>query len=275
MLASRKVAERLVVVLAVIGIVAAPVAAVPSDVEGHPQEAVIRTALADGYFQGYRDGLFRPDVAIADGHIATVFRRAFPSGVTRAEMAAVMVAGRAALAPTDRADRPPPSRQREEGRIFPSPDLPIIRLNNRMSSWWQEICHITHDYERAGERNIDHLREKCEELAATWEAVVRFDPHGSDIEWDGVFVWLDDSDGGPSKLYFRQSCYSGSYARCRAEGVETIRLRTPTVRNVLGDIRLDVMLECVKYEAWSDSPPLARVEDIPVSDCYPTLTDTE
>lgn len=270
---SRKVAERLVAVLAVIGLVAAPVVAVPLDVEGHPQEAVIRTALADGYFQGYRDGLFRPGAPISDGQIATVFRRAFPSGVTRAEMAAVMVAGRAALAPTDRADRPPPSRQREEGLILPSPHLPIIQLHNRMSGWWQELCHITHDYERANERTVDNLRDRCQELAETWEARVLFDPHGSDIEWDSVFVWLDNSDGGPTKLHFRQSCSYYNVTRCRAEGVETLRLQTPTVRNVLGDVRLDVMLECVKYAAWSDSPPLTRVEDIPVSDCYPVGTE--
>lgn len=71
---------------------------VPTD---HPQAAAISVAVAEGWFEGYEDGTFRPDEPVKDRHVVAVFRRVFPDSPTRAEMAAVMKAGMEALTATD------------------------------------------------------------------------------------------------------------------------------------------------------------------------------
>lgn len=70
---------------------------VPDD---HPHADAIRHAVDKGWFNGYPDGLFRPDQPVEDRHIVDVFRRAFPDGPTRAEMAAVLKAGTETLTST-------------------------------------------------------------------------------------------------------------------------------------------------------------------------------
>ena len=67
---------------------------VPDD---HPQADDIAYAVSQGWFAGYEDGTFRPDATLIDRHVVVVFRRAFPDGVTRADLATVLRAGQTAL----------------------------------------------------------------------------------------------------------------------------------------------------------------------------------
>ena len=69
---------------------------VPDD---HPQAADIAYAVEKGWFQGYDDGTFRPDNTLIDRHLVVVFRRAFPVGVTRADLATILRAGDEVLNP--------------------------------------------------------------------------------------------------------------------------------------------------------------------------------
>ena len=69
---------------------------VPDD---HPQAADIAYAVEKGWFQGYGDGTFRPDNTLIDDHVVIVFRRAFPVGVTRADLATILRAGDEVLNP--------------------------------------------------------------------------------------------------------------------------------------------------------------------------------
>ena len=72
-----------------------------SDVpEDHPQAADIAYAVEKGWFAGYDDGTFRPDNTLIDRHVVVVFRRAFPVGVTRADLATILRAGDEVLNPT-------------------------------------------------------------------------------------------------------------------------------------------------------------------------------
>ena len=59
----------------------------------HPQRDAILFAAGQGWFQGYPDGTFRPDRAVADHQLAAVVRRAFPDGASRADLASFMWAG--------------------------------------------------------------------------------------------------------------------------------------------------------------------------------------
>ena len=63
----------------------------------HPQRAAILFAAERGWFQGYPDGTFQPDRAVPDHQLATVVRRAFPDGASRADLASFMRAGARAL----------------------------------------------------------------------------------------------------------------------------------------------------------------------------------
>jgi len=68
---------------------------VPDD---HPQAHDISHAADQGWFQGYEDGMFRPDNELTDWQAVTVFGRAFPDGVTRADLATILRAGANQLA---------------------------------------------------------------------------------------------------------------------------------------------------------------------------------
>ena len=63
----------------------------------HPQAEDIDYAVERSWFRGYPDGSFRPDQAITAAQITTVLQRAFPTGSTRAQLAAFMRNGRQAL----------------------------------------------------------------------------------------------------------------------------------------------------------------------------------
>ena len=67
---------------------------VPTD---HPQADDVAYAVGQGWFTGYPDGTFRPDQALTDRQAVTVFRRAFPDGVTRADLATILRSGKDSL----------------------------------------------------------------------------------------------------------------------------------------------------------------------------------
>ena len=52
----------------------------------HPQVADIQWAADEGLVFGYPDGDFRPDQTVSPRQIATVIERAFPEGMTRADL---------------------------------------------------------------------------------------------------------------------------------------------------------------------------------------------
>lgn len=68
---------------------------VPND---HPQASDIAHAAEQGWFTGYPDGTFRPDRKLTTNQAVTVFGRAFPDGVTRADLATILRAGTNQLA---------------------------------------------------------------------------------------------------------------------------------------------------------------------------------
>lgn len=242
---------------------------VPHD---HPQGRSISRAVADGYFTGYEDGTFKPDQPVSDKHIATVFLRAFPERVTRAEMAQVMVAGQEALAGAapDLADpETDNTAQTNKGRLL-NADLPVIRIQN--IPWIQvtaggtepytESCHLTHNAGMAN-RTINNLRNRCRDYAKQWRADWVYIPEGFDTE--NLFVYYEDGDGNRDKLPFGWKHPRGHLPGVWLSDTETV---TPlVVRDVPGRL-VDVLIECVKYEAWSESR-VSSVEDIPYENCLP------
>lgn len=65
-----------------------------SDVpEDHDQYTDIEYAAERGWFQGYDDGTFRPDHTISGKNALKVFNRAFPKGVSRADLATILRSG--------------------------------------------------------------------------------------------------------------------------------------------------------------------------------------
>lgn len=66
----------------------------------HPQHQDIAYAKEQGWFTGYPDGNFRPEQSITPAQIVTVLQRAFPTGSTRADLAAFMRNGDQALTTT-------------------------------------------------------------------------------------------------------------------------------------------------------------------------------
>lgn len=100
---TRIIAARVVGVACVVLAVSATAALAThnfSDVpDDHPQAGDIAYAVEKGWFAGYPDGTFRPDDTLIDSHIVIVFRRAFPMGVTRADLATILRAGDEVLNP--------------------------------------------------------------------------------------------------------------------------------------------------------------------------------
>ncbi len=68
--------------------------AFPDVPDDHPHRAAIEWSQQVGAFQGYEDGTFKPDLTITAEQATTVFGRVYPNGVTRAEFAALLYAGR-------------------------------------------------------------------------------------------------------------------------------------------------------------------------------------
>ena len=67
--------------------------------EGHEDVvyASVSYAAARGWFQGYPDGTFRPQRIITSRQVAAVIGRAFPQGISRAELAAFLQHGNRAV----------------------------------------------------------------------------------------------------------------------------------------------------------------------------------
>lgn len=63
----------------------------------HPQNEDIAYAVERSWFQGYPDNTFRPDRTITTRQITTVLTRAFPTGSTRADLAAFLRNGQQSL----------------------------------------------------------------------------------------------------------------------------------------------------------------------------------
>ena len=88
-----------VVLAVVLSATAAWAAHTFSDVpDEHPQADDIAYAYEQGWFVGYPDGTFQPEGELTVDHGVAVFRRAFPDGLTRADLATILRAGEAALA---------------------------------------------------------------------------------------------------------------------------------------------------------------------------------
>lgn len=70
----------------------------PADDEGHEEaNASVGYVAARGWFQGYPDGTFRPERTITSRQVAAVIGRAFPEGISRAELAAFLRHGNRAV----------------------------------------------------------------------------------------------------------------------------------------------------------------------------------
>ena len=69
--------------------------------DDHDQYADIEYAAEQGWFQGYDDGTFRPDQTISAKNALRVFNRAFPDGVSRADLATILRVGSQRLAVLD------------------------------------------------------------------------------------------------------------------------------------------------------------------------------
>lgn len=65
----------------------------PDVPSGHTRITDIRAVADRGWFGGYTDGSFQPDRIITARQITAVVGRAFPDGMTRAEMASFLVGG--------------------------------------------------------------------------------------------------------------------------------------------------------------------------------------
>lgn len=70
----------------------------PADDEGHEEaNASVGYVAARGWFRGYPDGTFRPERTITSRQVAAVIGRAFPEGISRAELAAFLRHGNRAV----------------------------------------------------------------------------------------------------------------------------------------------------------------------------------
>lgn len=88
-----------IVVVAIPGVVWAATTFTDLD-ETHPQYDDIAYAVEQGWFAGYPDGTFRPDRRLTTRQAVTVFERAFPQGVSRADLASILRAGEERLTAT-------------------------------------------------------------------------------------------------------------------------------------------------------------------------------
>lgn len=69
----------------------------PDVPEDHPHYDAIQWSQQVGAFRGYEDGTFKPDQKITAEQATIVFGRVYPDGVSRAEFAGLLYAGRALL----------------------------------------------------------------------------------------------------------------------------------------------------------------------------------
>lgn len=115
------------VVVTSVAIAAATFSDVPTN---HIYGLDIEEAVRQGWFQGYGDGTFRPDKEITTNQLATVIKRAFPDGATRAEVASFMVGGYERMNNPPRRQIQPPSQDSGAWERFSTTnefdDTPII-----------------------------------------------------------------------------------------------------------------------------------------------------
>ena len=124
--------------------------------ETHPQYYDITYAVEQGWFVGYPDGTFKPDRKLTTDQAVTVFERAFPEGVSRADLASILKAGEerlatptttAAVAPDDAWCATDGSYCLEEARWLPRyrPDDPhtlAVRFRTNQAcpgGWYVEV----------------------------------------------------------------------------------------------------------------------------------------
>ena len=74
--------------------------AFPDVPSNHPHREAIDWSVRVGAFRGYQDGTFKPDQKITAEQATIVFGRVYPEGVSRAEFAALLYAGRDLLGET-------------------------------------------------------------------------------------------------------------------------------------------------------------------------------
>ena len=259
---------------------------VPDDVIGHPREQAIRQAWNAGWFQG-KDGMFLPDRLLTGTQAGTVFHRAFPGGISRANTAHLIVAGRQALKPA----------QTETGRLVPA-DLPVVRIQNlpgyadyswddRFGRWigtnryihttLVEVCHIIKAHPNYRTRN--NLKSYCNDLSRTWIAVWNYIPTG--FETHNLFVW-SEQDGNNAKLPFlipeEKTFISVSEVEAyhHADVKRVVNLKPLLVRDVTGRT-VDVLIECIQYPGWSDEP-VSNMDEIETWNCLndrPEITEPD
>ena len=123
--------------LVIMGLGAAVVAQANfSDVdETHSRYRDIEFAVAQGWFQGYEDGTFKPDRAIPDYQVVTVLKRAFPEGATRADLAAFLRGG------FERLNTLPPYSAVATSRNNPAPFGTQVRAGD----WLFRVISVTSD----------------------------------------------------------------------------------------------------------------------------------
>ena len=236
----------------------------PSDITGTPREEAIRAAIDEGWFQGYPDGTFRPWVKITSGQAGKALVRAYPDGITRADAAALIVEGRRALVPP------------EPGRLLPA-ETPVVSIRNmpgvlnnvELCRWvgvgtpshrWVcqtvvETCHI--DQEHPDHSTRTNLKSWCGDQAKRWVAEWKFLP--KDFDASNLFVY-SLVDGERRRVHFVERAGSRNTSIGKAETLLPLE-----VRDVPGRL-VDVLIECVQYEAWSETP-VKKAEDIPYRDC--------
>lgn len=160
---------------------------VPDD---HPQAGDIAYAVEKGWFVGYDDGTFRPDNKLIDRHVVIVFRRAFPEGVTRADLATILRAGDQVLNPISTTAGETDSTCWEELALcvedeyfIPDDSLPRYAIRFRTerecpTSWYIEV-QLTDENDR---RTGDWANE------AVWERVAAGHTMTVEVRYDQEFA---------------------------------------------------------------------------------------
>ena len=143
---------------------------VPDD---HPQAADIAYAVEQGWFRGHADGTFRPDDTLIDAHALIVFRRAFPEGVTRADLATILRAGDEVLNPissttaraTDQACWDEFALCVEDEYLIPDDSSPRYAIRFRTeqecpTSWYIEVQLTDENERRTGDWGNEAIWER-------------------------------------------------------------------------------------------------------------------
>lgn len=165
---------------------------VPDD---HPQAGDIAYAVQKGWFQGYDDGTFRPDNTLIDRHVVVVFRRAFPQGVTRADLATILRAGDQVLNPisttggsTDSACWDELALCIEDEYLIPDDSSPRYAIRFRTerecpTSWYIEVQLTDENDRRTGDWGNEAIWERVPP-GHTMTVEVRYDQDFTAFEFE-------------------------------------------------------------------------------------------